>query len=60
MSKIYVEEESLAIRGLGKDDLMPLVYEDEDDDWAEKDSIRIVSSAELAEIIEQQDVLLNF
>ncbi len=60
VSKIYVEEESLAIRGLTRDDLMPLVYEDEDDDWAEKDSIRVVSSAELAEIIEQQDVLLNF
>lgn len=60
VSKIYVEEESLAIRGLTRDDLMPLVYEDEDDDWAEKDSIRIVGSAELAEIIEQQDVLLNF
>ena len=39
---------------------MPLTWEDEDDDWAEKDSIRIVDSEELAEIIEQQDVLLNF
>jgi len=48
------------MRGLGKEDLMPLTWEDEDDDWAEKDSIHIVSSAELAEIIEQQDVLLNF
>ncbi|MDH3761623.1 MAG: sulfurtransferase complex subunit TusC [Gammaproteobacteria bacterium] len=60
VSKIYVEQESLEIRGLGKDDLMPLVYEDEDDDWAEKDSIHVVSSSELAEIIEQQDVILNF
>jgi tRNA 2-thiouridine synthesizing protein C len=60
VNKIYVEEESLAIRGLTRDHLMPLTYEDEDDDWAEKDSIRVVSSAELAEIIEQQDVLLNF
>ncbi len=60
VSKIYVEQESLELRGLGKDDLMPLVYEDEDDDWAEKDSIHIVSSVELAEIIEQQDVILNF
>ncbi|MCP4472121.1 MAG: sulfurtransferase complex subunit TusC [Gammaproteobacteria bacterium] len=60
VNKIYVERESLEMRGLGKDDLMPLTWEDEDDDWAEKDSIHIVSSAELAEIIEQQDVLLNF
>ena len=60
ISKIYVEQESLDMRGLSKDDLMPLTYEDEDDDWAEKDSIRVVSSAELADIIDQQDVILNF
>jgi tRNA 2-thiouridine synthesizing protein C len=60
VSQIYVESESLEQRGLGKQDLMPLTYEDEDDDWAEKDSIHIVSSAELADIIEQQDVILNF
>ncbi len=60
VSKIYVDQESLEQRGLNKQDLMPLVYEDEDDDWAEKDSIHVVSSTELAEIIEQQDVILNF
>ncbi len=60
VTKIYVEQESLELRGLSKEDLMPLVYEDEDDDWAEKDSIQVVSSEQLAEIIEQQDVLLNF
>jgi len=60
VNQIYVEQESLELRGLGKKDLMPLTYEDEDDDWAEKDSIHVVSSAELADIIEQQDVILNF
>lgn len=60
VSQIYVERESLEIRGLSKEDLMPLTYEDEDDDWAEKDSIHVVSSDELADIIEQQDVILNF
>ncbi len=60
VSQIYVEQESLEQRGLSKEDLMPLTYEDEDDDWAEKDSIHVVSSAELAEIIETQDVILNF
>jgi tRNA 2-thiouridine synthesizing protein C len=60
VSQIYVEQESLELRGLSKDDLMPLTYEDEDDDWAEKDSVHVVSSAELADIIEQQDVILNF
>ncbi len=60
VNQIYVERESLELRGLTKEDLMPLTWEDEDDDWAEKDSIHVVSSAELAEVIEQQDVLLNF
>jgi tRNA 2-thiouridine synthesizing protein C len=60
VNQIYVESESLEQRGLSKQDLMPLTWEDEDDDWAEKDSIHIVSSAELADIIEQQDVILNF
>ena len=60
VNQIYVEQESLDLRGLSKEDLMPLTYEDEDDDWAEKDSIHVVSSTELADIIEQQDVILNF
>ncbi len=60
VNKIYVEKESLDARGLTIDDLMPLTYEDEDDDWAEKDSIRVVTAAEMAEILEQQDVVLSF
>ncbi len=60
VNKIYVEQESLEARGLSKEDLMPLTWEDEDDDWEEKDSIHVVSAAELGEILEQQDVILNF
>ena len=60
VNKIYVEKESLDARGLTVDDLMPLKYEDENDDWAEKDSIRVVSTQELAEILDQQEVLFNF
>jgi tRNA 2-thiouridine synthesizing protein C len=60
INKIYVEKESLELRGLSKESLMPLTYEDEDDDWAEKDSIQIVSSEELTDIIDSQDVIFNF
>jgi len=60
INKIYVEKESLDARGLTVDDLMHLVWEDEDEDWAEKDSIKVVTSAELAEILDQQDVVLSF
>ncbi|MGD8514281.1 MAG: sulfurtransferase complex subunit TusC [Granulosicoccaceae bacterium] len=60
INKIYVEKESLDERGLSEGDLMPLTYEDEDDDWAEKPSIKIVSRAEMADLMENADVLFNF
>ncbi|NNF96755.1 MAG: sulfurtransferase complex subunit TusC [Halobacteria archaeon] len=60
VNKLYVEKESLEARGLNLDDLMALKYEDEDDDWAEKDSIHVVTAAELADILEQQEVVFSF
>jgi tRNA 2-thiouridine synthesizing protein C len=60
VTKIYVDRESLGERGLSLEDLLELKYEDEDDDWAEKDSIRLVSRAELAGIMEENDVILSF
>jgi tRNA 2-thiouridine synthesizing protein C len=60
VKKIYVEKESLEERGLTLGDLLDLKYEDEDDDWAEKDSIRLVSREELSEIMDQQDVVFSF
>ncbi len=60
INKMYVSAESLAERGLTEDDLMTLVYEDEDDDWAEKPSIKVVSNAELTKIMSEQDVCLSF
>ncbi len=58
--KLYVERESLEERGLKADDLMPITYEDEDEDYAEKPSIRIVDRAEMARIMSEQDVILSF
>jgi tRNA 2-thiouridine synthesizing protein C len=60
VNKIYVEKESLDARGLTIDDLLPLTWEDEDEDWAEKDSIKVVSAAEMAEIMNTSDVVLSF
>ncbi len=58
--KFYVERESLAERGLTVEDLMPITYEDEDEDYADKPSIIPVSRAEMAAIIAEQDVVLSF
>ncbi len=60
VNKIYVEQESLDARGLTLDDLLPLTWEDEDDDWAEKDSIKVISAAEMAKVMEQSDVVFSF
>lgn len=60
INKIYVEKESLEARGLTIDDLQHLVWEDEDEDWAEKDSIKVVTTKELAEIMDQSEVVLSF
>ena len=60
VTKIYIDKLSLEERGLTLDDLQHLVWEDEDEDWAEKDSIKLVSRAEIADLMEDSDVLLNF
>ena len=60
VTKMYVDKESLEERGLTVDDLLPLVWEDEDDDWAEKDSIILVNRDEIAALMEEQDVVLSF
>jgi tRNA 2-thiouridine synthesizing protein C len=60
VNKFYVEKESLQERGLTEDDLQEITYEDENDDWAEKPSIRIVTRSEMADIMADQDVVLSF
>jgi len=60
INKLYVSKESLEERGLSESDLMPLVYEDEDDDWEEKPSIKVVTNEELKAIMSEQDVCLSF
>ena len=60
VTKFYVERESLEERGLSEGDLQEITYEDEDDDWEEKPSIRIVSRSEMAGIMADQDVVLSF
>jgi tRNA 2-thiouridine synthesizing protein C len=60
VNRLYVDRESLEERGLSESDLMELTWEDEEEDWAEKPSIRVVGRDELAKLMDEQDVLLNF
>ncbi len=60
VTKLYVERESLMERGLSEEDLLEVTYEDEDDDWAEKPAIHIISRAEIADVMADADVVLSF
>lgn len=60
VKKIFVERESLEERGLTIDDLQHLTWEDEDDDWAEKDSITVVSRVEMSALMDDADVVFSF
>jgi tRNA 2-thiouridine synthesizing protein C len=60
VTKLFVERESLDERGLRPEDLMEITYEDENEGFAMKPSVQIVSRSELTEIMARQDVLLNF
>ncbi|QEP42015.1 sulfurtransferase complex subunit TusC [Ectothiorhodospiraceae bacterium BW-2] len=57
---IYVDKQSLAERGLTLDDLLHLTWEDEDDDYAKKDSIVLVDRAEVTHLMTGADVILSF
>lgn len=57
---MYVCKQSLEERGLTVDDLMDLKWEDEDEDWAEKDSIILVDRAEMKSLMTDADVVLSF
>lgn len=58
VQQIYVDHESLNLRGLSIDDLQPLTHETED--GTERLSINVVPRSELGDIIDGADVLLNF
>ena len=58
--KLYIERESLVERGLTAEQLMPITYEDEDDDYREKPSIFLMDRSEMAKLIAEHDVVLSF
>jgi len=60
VTKLFVEQESLDERGLTADDLQEIMWEDEDEDYVEKPSIRIISRTEMADVMADQDVILSF
>ncbi len=58
--KLYVERESLEARGLTQADMQEIAWEDENEDYAVKPSIHLISRGEMAGLIASQDVVLSF
>jgi tRNA 2-thiouridine synthesizing protein C len=58
VEQIFVDHESLNVRGLDPNDLQPLTHETTD--GVERSSIKVVTRSELGDIIEAADILLNF
>jgi tRNA 2-thiouridine synthesizing protein C len=58
VDQIFVDYESLNLRGLDVTDLQPLTHETNDGE--ERSSIKVVPRRKLSDIIESADVLLNF
>ena len=58
VEQIYVDYESLNMRGLSIHDLLPLTHEAAD--GVDQLSIKVVPRSELGSIIDSADILLNF
>jgi len=56
IERVYVERQSLEVRGMTVDDLAPIPA---DPDSGEGNLVDVVDSAELSQIIHRQDILLN-
>lgn len=55
---LYVEQESLDERGLSEGDLMEITHDTDDEE--DVPSIKIVSRADMAKVMSEQDVILSF
>ncbi len=54
VNSVYVEEESMNARGLKKTDLLEIQLDDQ------SNAVKIVSTQELTQLIQQQDIILQF
>lgn len=57
IDRVYVERESLQVRGMSEEALMAVAI---DGGGAVRNLVELVSSTELSDIIESQDILLNY
>lgn len=57
---IYVDEDSLAARGLTQDDLVAIAYEDMDTEEEIENIVEVVDAARVTELMDEADVVFSF
>jgi len=60
VKNIYVDQASLASRGLTEDDLVQIAWEDWESGEERENIVEVVDSARVSELMEESDVIFSF
>lgn len=60
VKSIYVDEESLAARGLTADDLVQVAWEDVDTGEERENIVEVIDSARVVQLMDESDVVFSF
>jgi len=60
VKNIYVDQDSLASRGLTHDDLVQIAWEDWESGEERENIVEVVDSARVTELMEESDVIFSF
>ena len=60
VKRIYVDKDSLAVRGLTKEDLVEIPWEDWETEEEIENIVEVVDTARAAELMDESDVIFSF
>ncbi len=60
VKRIYVDKDSLAVRGLTKEDLVEIPWEDWETEEEIENIVEVVDAARIAELMDESDVIFSF
>jgi tRNA 2-thiouridine synthesizing protein C len=60
VKNIYVDQDSLAARGLSGDDLVQIAWEDWESGEEKENIVEVVDSARVSELMDDSDVIFSF
>ncbi len=60
VKRIYVDKDSLAVRGLTKEDLVEIPWEDWETEEEIENIVEVVDAARAAELMDESDIIFSF